>query len=219
MDLLLYLIRKDEIDIYDIPIAHITEEYLRYVSVIQELDINGAGDFLVMAATLMWIKAQSLLPRSQDEEEAGEDPRRELVQRLLEYQQYKAIAKDLEQKELAQRELFHRGVQPGEDQEKELERVDVGLFDLVQAFWKVMESIPRLVPHEIERIRISLEERIAFILESLENRDRILFVNLVAAEGRRMVAVTFLALLELIRLQRVVARQAGLDEDIWIYRR
>jgi len=220
MDLLLYLIRKNEIDIYDIPIAYITEEYLRYVSVIQELDINGAGDFLVMAATLMWIKARSLLPSPQDEEAAEEDPRRELVQRLLEYQQYKAISKELEKREWAQREVFHRCVRPVEDAEKESEvGGDVSLFDLVRAFWAVMGKIPKFVPHEIERIQISVEERIAFILESLEGRDRILFVNLVAGESRRMLVVTFMALLELIRLQRVMARQSAWDKDIWIYRR
>ena len=110
-------------------------------------------------------------------------------------------------------------MQPVEDRDKELELVDVDLFDLVRAFWTVMAKIPRFIPHEIERIQISVEERISFILESLANRDRILFVNLVAGESRTMVVVTFIALLELIHIQQVIARQSMLDGDIWILRR
>ena len=219
LDLLLYLIRKEEIDIYDIPIARITKQYLEYVELLRILNLDQAGDFMVMAATLMQIKSQMLLPRGEEEVEE-EDPREELVRRLLEYQKYKELSQWLDEKEQKQREVFYRaGVYSDEDGEIEQEELHpVTLFDLLTAFKKVLDNVPKVVYHRIAESEVSIEERIEFILAALEKRGRATFLDLVSGVSRIAMVVTFIAMLELIKTQRIAVKQSRLYGDIWIYR-
>ena len=216
LDLLLYLIRKHELDIYDIPIAYITSEYLRYVEAIQDLDLEMAGDFLVMAATLMWIKAQMLLP-FREEEGVEEDPRQELVRRLLEYQEYKEIAEELRNQEEVQRQVFYRNVRPEiERDEEESGMGDIGVFELTRAFLEVMGNLPRLGIHEVEEAEVSMEERIQFVLDCLQGADRVPFFDLIRGVEKIVMVVTFIAILELIKVQKVVVRRGKGRGEIWV---
>ena len=220
LDLLLYLIRKNEIDIYDIPVAEITRQYMEYVEAIQELNLEQAGDFLLMAVTLMKIKSQMLLPRQEGEEE--EDPREELVRRLLEYQQYKEAAGWLGEQEAAYRDLFYRGAfrDPlwGERGREEADGLrHVALFDLLAAFKQAVEGAPRVTYHRVEQVEVSVEERIAFVSETLERRGQVLFLDLVAGAPRIVVVATFLAILELLKQGRILLRQNQPYEEIWLY--
>ena len=221
LDLLLYLIRKNEIDIYDIPIAEVTRQYMEYAEVIHELNLEQAGDFLLMAATLMKIKSQMLLPRQEGQEEE-EDPREELVRRLLEYQQYKEAAGWLGEQEAAYRDLFYRGAfqdplwgRKGGEASDGLRQVT--LFDLLAAFKQALEVAPKVTYHRIENIEVSVEERIAFVSETLERRGQALFFDLVAGMPRLVIVATFLAVLELLKQGRILIRQSQPYEEIWLY--
>ena len=147
LDLLLHLIQKNELDITNIPIALITEQYLEYLQLIKELNLDIAGEYLLMASTLLHIKSRILLPSStQEEEEAGEDPRAELVRRLLEYQKYKIAAGDLERRPILDRDVFVRLILPEPEAEQE-EKVEATLFELLEAFrGKVEERLGNLKP-------------------------------------------------------------------------
>src|SRR5438477_5882256 len=143
LDLLLHLIKRDEVDIYDIPIAHITQQYLHYLELMRQLDLEVAGEFLVMAATLMRIKAKMLLPLpAVGEEETPGDPREELVQRLVEYRQFKEAAGTLKTREADRRQLFERGMLPGDDEMGPLPLAPATLFDLLDALNRVMARRP-----------------------------------------------------------------------------
>ena len=216
LDLLLYLIRKHELDIYDIPIAYITSEYLRYVEAIQELDLEMAGDFLVMAATLMWIKAQMLLP-FREEEGVEEDPRQELVRRLLEYQEYKEIAGELRTQEDVQRQVFYRNVRLEVERDEEESGIgDIGVFELTRAFLEVMGNLPRLGTHEVAEADVSMEERIEFVLACLQSEGRVSFFDLLRDVEKIVMVVTFIAILELIKVQMVVVRRGVGTGEVWV---
>ncbi len=221
LDLLLHLIKRDEIDIFDIPIARLTQEYLSEIRIMELLDLEVAGEFLVMAATLLRIKARMLLPRPEDEEAAEEeDPRDELVQRLLEYREFKRGAEDFAEREEWRRTLFARAVPPGETiVEEELVR-NATLFDLVRTYREVLERTPRLDSFEVILDEITLEDKIAEIVARLEAIARIGFRDLLEAQARRVeVIITFIALLELARLGKVSLIQSALFEPIWVERR
>ena len=161
LDLLLYLIKRDEIDIYDIPIAHITHQYLEYVKMIQMLDLEGAGEFLVMAATLMKIKSEMPLPTGHPDLEE-EDPRDELVRRLIEYQQYKEMSSVLSQRETDQAQVFYRhGTYEDGDDSIPLE--EATLFDLLTAFKTVMENMPKASVRQISGQEPSIEEGMEYV--------------------------------------------------------
>jgi segregation and condensation protein A len=221
LDLLLYLIRKNEIDIYDIPVAEITRQYMGYVEAIHELNLEQAGDFLLMAATLMKIKSQMLLPRQEGEEEE-EDPREELVRRLLEYQQYKEAAGWLGEQEADHRDVFYRGVfrDPLWGDRGRVESDGLGqvtLFDLLTTFKQALESAPRVAYHRIEEVEVTVEERMAFVAETLERRGQALFFDLVSGMPRPVIVATFLAILELLKQERILIRQTQPYEEIWLY--
>jgi len=223
LDLLLHLIRKHELDIYDIPIALVTQQYLDYLDLMQELDLDVAGEFLVMAATLIHIKSRTLLPRPDPtQEEPEEDPRQELVRRLLEHQKFKAAAELLHEKEI------QRGAQWGRPDGRVAEivgetpepEIEVDLFSLMAAFRQVLERAryrPRvLLPPE----QISIETRIEQLLARLSETEACGFEELFAdVETRAGMIVTFLALLEMIRLKRVRVFQQGNFGPIRVYRR
>ena len=161
MDLLLHLIKKNEIDIYDIPIALITQQYLEYLELMKQLNIDIAGEFLVMAAELMHIKSKMLLPKPEfeEEEEEGPDPREELVRRLIEYQQFKEAAEQLRERELLGRDVFIRGATAQDWVEIAGDSIaPLSLFHLIEAFQKLLEKVPGEVQMEVDRV--SVRERI-----------------------------------------------------------
>ena len=161
LDLLLHLIKRDEIDIYDIPIAHITQQYLAYLELMRALDLDVAGEFLVMAATLMRIKAKMLLPLPQlGEEEDEGDPREELVQRLIEYRQFKEVAGTLKSKESERRMLYERGMVPGEDELGPVLLAPASLFDLLDSLHRVLARLPEATVYDVQAEARSEERRV-----------------------------------------------------------
>jgi len=219
LDLLLHLIKRDEIDIYDIPIARITEEYLSTLDLMKQLDLELAGEFLVMAATLIRIKSQMLLPRPSLEEEAEEiDPREELVRRLLEYRKFKEAAERLKEREEERRRMFERG-QPAAPPEDGVPMVDVSLFHLLDGLRAVLRRLEDVPVHEVEMEEVSIEEMEERIREALAREGRVLLAELFGRARRRLEAiVTFMALLELMRLGEAEALQEEVFGDIWIFR-
>jgi segregation and condensation protein A len=226
LDLLLHLIRTNELNIYDIPIALITEQYLGYIELMQELDLDVAGEFLVMAATLIHIKSRLLLPRPETAATDGiseEDPREALVQRLLEHQKYKAAAELLHERETLRSAQFLRpdasvAEAAGEPYEPELE---VDLFSLLAAFRGVLERANRRPPMVIPPEQISIEDRMRQLLDRLSQSDACGFEDLFSdGDGSRaFLIVTFLALLEMIRLKLVRVFQSGGVGPIRVYKR
>ncbi|MFH2073858.1 MAG: segregation/condensation protein A [Pseudomonadota bacterium] len=214
LDLLLYLIRKNEINIYNIPIALITEQYLAYLEMMRSLNLDLAGEYLVLASTLIHIKSKLLLPpdESEGEEEEGEDPRAELVQQLLEYQIFKEAALRLENRPLLERDVFTRGA-PGEASAAEEEgeaMIEVGVFELVAAFRRIIAGFDRPEELEIDAEKMSLIDRINEIMEMLSEKQQMTFVELIGDRtDRRWIICTFLAILELMKLRMIRAYQSG----------
>lgn len=222
LDLLLHLIKKNEVDIYNIPIATITRQYLDYLELLKELNLDIAGDFLVMASTLLQIKSKMLLPAVADEdatEEEEEDPRAELVRRLLEYQKYKEAAMTLGGRELLGRDIFARKFEATELKtlQPEEEPLEVELFQLIEAFRRVLAKVPAETFHEVGAESISIADRIADILTLLQGREAIAFDELFAADfTREFLIASFLAILELCKLKMVKVVQAASFGTIWI---
>ena len=226
LDLLLFLIRKNEVNVYDIPISLITEQYLGYITVMQELNLDVAGEFLVMASTLIHIKSKMLLPRpetAQDADGEEEDPREALVRRLLEHQKYRAAAGLRHERELVRGAQHMRPDERveavvGADYEPELE---VDLFSLMAAFRGVLERASRKPRMVIPPEQISIEDRMHQLLARLSETDACGFDDLFAdGDGSKpFLIVTFLALLEMIRLKLVRAFQAGGTGEIRVYKR
>ena len=222
LDLLLFLIRKDEVDIYDIPIASITKQFLEYVELIQGLNLEQAGDFVLMAATLMKIKSCMLLPVDPEDEEEGEDPREELVRRLLEYQQFKEVANWLVGEQESHRDFFFRGssldMEGIQEEEDPLAAYrSVGLFDLMSAFKDALLAAPKIDYQEVGREEVTSEECAEAILEALDEKGQVSFFQLVRGMSKLTLIVTFVALLELIKTGKAQARQTTSEGDIWIY--
>ncbi|HNW60581.1 MAG TPA: segregation/condensation protein A [bacterium] len=225
LDLLLFLIKKEEVDIYDIPIAKITQQYLQYIEIIQLLDLEAASDFILMAATLMRIKAQMLLPKPDLGEEQAEitDPRQELVQRLLEYKRFKDVAEDLGDKETRALKLYGRGSFKVEEEglgEEFLAGAEVGLFDLVAAFKQIVDqSQKKITVHRVVEINITLEECMANVLDALDRKAEMAFRELFAGGTEKIVlVVTFIAILELIKRNEIRAVQDEPFAEIMIRR-
>ncbi len=218
LDLLLFLIKKNELDIYDIPIAQIAKQYLEYIELMELLDLELAGEFIVMAATLMRIKAQMLLPKTEEEKEF--DPREQLVAALLEYKKYKEVAAILETKEKEEMQYFPCASFSDLDKnESKVELTQVSLFDLLRAFKQVLERIPKETFHQVNYPEIRVEERIEFILNCLKNRKKILLEELFKNIPLRLIAiVTFLAILELVKAKKLLVKQKKLFDPIWVYK-
>lgn len=205
LDLLLHLIKKNEVSITDIPIATITEQYLATLEVMQTFNLDVAGEFLVMAATLIHIKSRMLLPMADDEddEEEGTDPREELVRRLLEYQRFKDAADQLERRELLTRDVFVRSVAPAEEIPAPGFR-DVSVFELLTALKRVLDRLPKDAVHEVMLEKITVREKMTLLLDQLRTQRKILFESLFAEVTTRMeVVVTFLAMLELVKVRAI----------------
>jgi segregation and condensation protein A len=205
LDLLLHLIQKNELDIFNIPIALVTEQYLEYLQLMKDLNLDTAGEYLLMASTLLHIKSRMLLPRSEErEEEEEEDPRAELVRRLLEYQKYKEAAGELGKRPLLDRDVFIR-LTPPESEEPEEERIDVNLFELLEAFREVLKRVKPKTVHEVVLEQFSVEDKIEEIVALLERENRSMAFHRLFPEeaSRRMVVVTLLAILELVKMKRI----------------
>ena len=197
LDLLLHLIKKNEVSISDIPIATITEQYLATLEVMQAFNLDVAGEFLVMAATLIHIKSRMLLPLTdaEEDEEEGADPREELVRRLLEYQRFKDAADQLERREVLTRDVFVRSVAPAEEVPAPGFR-EVSVFELLTALKQVLDRLPKDVVHEVMLDKITVREKMTLLLDHLRAQGKTLFESLFAEVKTRMeVVVTFLAML------------------------
>ena len=221
LDLLLYLIKQDEIDIYDISIERITRQYLEYLQAFKELNIELAGEFIVMAANLIYLKSRSLLPADQQppEEDAEEDdPRWDLIRQLIEYKKFKEAAAELHLRELAQQRIFAREGASTPAIEGPLRLGEVGIFQLINAFQIVIKRVEeRQDLQEIFGERFSVSDKIDKILQRVAAGAPVRFSDLFEAVVSRVeVVVTFLALLELIRLRQIRAIQKSIFEDIEI---
>ena len=221
LDLLLFFIKRDELNIYDIPISKITKEFLEYVNLIQLLDLEVAGDFILMASTLMHIKVRMLLPREVDEKGEEIDPRAELIQALLEYKKYKEMSEELAFFETNQRKINYRGNYSEDEKEGppdyEMLLKNVTVFDLAKAFRKALENVKPVVFHEIKRLNVTLEEQISFILTKLEELPELHFLTLVDGMHEKIrIVITFIALLELAKMQTISIKESANFNDFVI---
>lgn len=219
LDLLLHLISKHEIDVFDIPVAFITQKYLEYLDMMKALNLDLAAEYLEMAATLALIKSKMLVPSDpagdEEEVESGADPREELVKRLLEYQKYKTAADALMARPLLGRDTFPRGAT--EELSVEREITPPGLFALIAAFQEIAERRGVDTSHYVTIIRMSITDRINQIVDILRTRKRLTFTDLFDEEYTRSdLVVSFVSLLEMSRLGLVHIHQAGAEGDIYI---
>lgn len=224
LDLLLYLIKRDEVDIYDISIERVTTQYLEFLEAFQALHIELAGEFIVMAANLLYIKSRTLLPKNEQMAEVDseeDDPRWELIRQLIEYKKFKEAASQLRDREALQEMLFPRApvLSAPEVPEANISLKDLGIFDLIHAFQKILKSIDakRENLQEIFAENFTVADKIEYLLQ-LTNRGVPIrfdecFLN---AATRAEIAVTFLAMLELIRLKQLRVKQSETFGEIWI---
>ena len=222
LDLLLHLIKKEEVDIYDIPVARITDEYLQYLNLLETMNLDLAGEYLVMAATLTHIKSRMLLPLSEeDAEEPEEDPRADLVHQLVEYQRFREAAAALGERPVLERDVFRRDpAVPETDQGEGVRLRDVTVADLLEAFREVMERSLRESFHEVIHEEISVEECVQDIIRRMEVDGPMRFRDVFAgAPSRRRLVATFLALLELVKRQAIRARQEEDGSEILLFPR
>jgi len=212
LDLLLFFIKRDELDVYDIPIARITKEFLEYIHYMRQLDLEVAGEFLVMAAELMQIKVRLLLPPEPGEEEET-DPRTHLVQRLVEYKRFKEMSEEMKKREDEQMKVSFRGYHSADEHAVEEETGDdlirdVTFFDLIASFKFAMDRMPKKLIHEIEKMNVTVEEQIVYIEDFFSRRSEATFYEMVKEFKERIrIIVTFLALLEVIRSKKLIIRQ------------
>lgn len=229
LDLLLHLINTLEIDIYDIPVAKITEQYLLYIHTMKELQLDLASEYLVMAATLLAIKSKMLLPKRNEEIqddfeiEMEEDPRDELVERLIEYRKYKEAASDLKQMELERGQMFTKPPSDMSDFSKEInherKELNVSLYDMLGALQKLLrrKKLQRPIATKISRQEISIEQRMEEIVRDLKDRkDRRSFFDLFPLGEKQHIVVTFLAILELMKRREVIVEQDGNFAEIFV---
>ncbi len=221
LDLLLFLIRENEINIYDIPVVEITRQYQGFMEQLDEIDLDMAGDFILMSATLMQIKARLLLPRETSEEEEQEDPREELVQRLLEYQQFKEISEFLKEQESENLFRFRRRFVDNswvDPEVRDESLVDVGLFDLGRTLLEVLERPTDEVIHSVELHHATIEEQTRAIRGELGRLPCFPLKRLFEGSGDRTeVVVSFLAVLDMVRNKEIDARQQNSASDLWIF--
>jgi len=223
LDLLLYLVKKDHLNIYDIPIAKVTQQYLEYINLMQLLDLNIAGEFLVMAATLMQIKSKMLLPAEESVEDEQEDPRAELVKRLLEYEKFKQIAEQLREKEITQQDVFKRPkTEPPADTKEEGKKevyFEASIFDLISAFSRALKDIPKEVFYEVIKDQFTVEQKVHEILHLLLVEPEVKLSTLFSTVKSKMeIIVVFLAVLELAKMKEIIARQDAAFAEITISR-
>jgi segregation and condensation protein A len=221
LDLLLFFIKRDELNIYDIPISRITGEFLEYVNLIKMLDLEVAGDFILMASTLMHIKVRMLLPREIDEKGEEIDPRAELVQALLEYKRYKEMTEEFSLLESEQRKLNFRGNFSADEKEAPPEYdillKKITVFDLAKAFKKVIEGLKEIPVHEIIKINVTIDQQIQYILDKLNEFGELHFRSLVEGMMEKIrIVVTFVALLEMTKMGSIGIKESTEFNDFII---
>ena len=219
LDLLLHLIKSNEMDIYDIPMVEITEQYLTIIDQMKQLNLDVAGEFLLMAATLIHIKSRLLLPVNDEvEEPEEEDPRAELVRRLLEYQRYKQAAQVLEESAQLERDVFARQFAiPEYVGETDDEGGTVGIYQLTAAFQRLLQEVSTETFHDVMAEQLSVADHIQLVLERLKEQPRLMFREVFRARpGRDELVVTFLALLELVKMRMVQLAQTERYGTIWL---
>jgi segregation and condensation protein A len=222
LDLLLFFIRRDELDIYDIPISYITNEFIKYLHLLENLDLEVAGDFILMASTLMQIKARMLLPKEIDEKGEEIDPRADLVAALLEYKRYKEMSEELSINESYQRKLGFRGnfsadLKESPDELNVLLK-NITIYDLMRAFKKVLSERPAGVIHEIEKMNVTIDEQMNFILNRVSGDRELSFIELIGNMKEKLrIIVTFIAMLELIKMGQIGLRETFNFNDFVIY--
>lgn len=221
LDLLLFFIKRDELDIHNIPIAKITKDFLEYLHLMATLDLEVAGDFILMAATLMQIKVKMLLPRVEGAEDE-EDPRAELVRRLIEYKRFKEMSVHMEKMDDEQRRIYYRRFfhadprehLPGEEEEN---LKDVTLFNFIAAYKTALEHMPRKVIHEVEMLNVSVDEQMSFTLDFLRVHGQTTLLGLVSHMSEKIrVIVTVIALLEMAKNKLVSLHSTEGYDDIVI---
>jgi segregation and condensation protein A len=214
LDLLLHLIRKDDVQITDIPIAEVLEQYMDYLNLMQELNIDLAGEFILMAAELMHIKSKMLLPDPEEDQEELEDPRADLARRLLEYQRFKDAAAALAGRPLLGREVFVRP-RVSEEEEAEEAPIEADVFKLLTAFGEILKSLKPEQYHQVSVERLSVTERIYELLEKLKSTPSAAFESLFENDfTKAQCIVTFLAVLEMVRLKLIRVFQSGIDTPL-----
>jgi len=226
LDLLLYLIKKEEVDIYSVNLTKLATQFIEYIEMMREFDLEVAGEFLVMASTLMYIKSRELLPVEQqaavEEDEDGEDPRWELIRQLVEYKKFKDAAAKLQELEARQADIYPRlPIKPVFEEEKPITKPEVSIFDLLNAVNAVLKRFEkRDNPREIYEDKWSVSDKIEQIVKVMTTRANVRFSELFEdATSRSEVVCTFLALLELIRLKQLVCAQASDFGEIEIRKR
>lgn len=221
LDLLLFFIKRDELNIYDIPISNITKEYLEYVNVIKLLDLESAGDFILMASTLMHIKARMLLPRDVDEKGEEIDPRSELIQALLEYKRYKEMSDELGFFEASQRKINYRGNYSADEVENPPEfnilLKNVTVYDLAKAFKKAMDIVKPEVFHNIEKVSVTIDEQIEFIINTITEAGKTFLDIIKEMKEKIRIVVTFIALLELVKMGKIGIKESPDFNDFILY--
>ena len=224
LDLLLHLLKEQKMDICDIPIAEISQQYMKYLEMMREMNLELVGEYLVMAAELTRIKSKTLLPASKTEEDAhltvGEDPRAELMRRLREYQRYREAAFELRMKEHDRQQVFLRGGEIEiEESFENSQLVDATAFDLFKAYQKILDSKSFKKDYEIEITEMSVTDRIQYILDILNSSDSVTFESFFTVlNSKQEIIVTFLAILELMRLKLLRVQQSQHFETIRIYK-
>jgi len=222
LDLLLFFIKRDELDIYDIPISNITSEFMVYLDLMEKLDLEAAGDFILMASTLMQIKAKMMLPKVKNEKGEEIDPRMDLVNALLEYKRYKEMSEELSIQEMQERRIKYRGNFMG-DEKKDPDELDsllknISVYDLIKAFKSVLEA-PKTEPiHQIERFNVSIEEQMVEVLNKTDFGKEITFIELIKGMVEKLrIVVTFVALLELIKIGKIGLKESTEFNNFIIY--
>ncbi len=223
LDLLLFFIKRDEIDIYDIPISYITKNFIEYLQFIEQLDLEAAGDFILMASTLMQIKVRMLLPKEVDEKGEEIDPRAELVNALLEYKRYKEMADEFSYLESNQRKVSFRGTYESDEKETPPDYQtllkNISLYDLIKAFKNALMSVPKPSMHQIRKLNVSIDEQINYITNLLNEKSEVLFLELINKFTEKIrIVVTFIALLELVKIGKIGLKESDTFNDFAIYR-
>ncbi len=222
LDLLLFFIKRDELDIYDIPISKITKEFMEYFHFMKKLDLEIAGDFILMASTLMQIKVRMLLPREVDEKGEEIDPREDLVKALLEYKRFKEASEELVIMESNQKKINYRGNFNYDEAEAppEYETLlkNITIYDLIKAFKSALMGKPKEAVHEIKKVGVSIEDQVKFLEKMLETKKEIYFLDVVKEMTEKIVIiVTFIALLEMIKMGKLGLKESPNFNDFIIY--
>ncbi len=222
LDLLLFFIKRDELDIYNIPIAYITKEFMVYLRLMEKLDLEVAGDFILMASTLMQIKVRMLLPKEIDEEGEEIDPRADLVKALLEYKRYKEVSEEFSFLEANQRKIYFRNFFRYDEKEAPPEidilLKNITIYDLIKAFKKALEEKPKEAVHEVKKWNVTIDQQIQYLENKINEKKNVFFFELIKEMNSKIkIIVTFIAMLEMIKMGRLGLRESNQFNNFELY--